>query len=64
MRREQTMANWRAWEIGRKTIFESHEFDGHCKFEGIITKVCDDHLVMEGNGMTFWIDDDTAYMFR
>ena len=55
--------NWRNWKIGRPTIYETHEFDGDCSFKGTITKIEDDHALMEADGMRLWIDDDTQYMF-
>ena len=56
--------DWRNWKIGRKTIYEGHEFDGDFHFEGVITEVHDDHLICETDGMHLWIDDDTVHNFK
>lgn len=56
--------DWRNWKIGRKTIYEGHEFDGNFHFEGVITEVHDDHLICEADGMHLWIDDDTVHNFK
>ena len=55
--------NWRNWKIGRKAVYEIHEFDGKSYAEGVITEVHEDHLICEAEGMELWIDDDTAFMF-
>lgn len=57
------ISDWRNWQIGRKTVYKTHEFDGSSHAEGIITEVYKDHLICESEGMYLWIDDDTASMF-
>ena len=56
--------NWRNWEIGRPTIFETHEFDGDNLVSGIISEIHPDHAILNADGMNLWIDDDSQYMFR
>ena len=56
--------DWRNWSVGRKTIFEVHDFDGNSIVSGEITVIDSDHAIMETDGMRLWIDDDTLYMFR
>lgn len=60
----QKAKDWRNWFIGRKTIFEVHDFDGDSITVGRITSVHSDHAIMEADGMHLWIDDDTIFMFR
>ena len=33
------ISDWRNWKVGRKTVYETHEFDGSSRVEGIITEV-------------------------
>lgn len=51
------ISDWRNWKAGRKTVFQTDEFDGCSRIEGIITEVYEDHL------LHLWVDDDTAYQF-
>lgn len=60
----QKTKDWRNWSVGRKTIFEVHDFDGDNIIIGEITSVHSDHAIMEADGMHIWIDDDTIYMFH
>ena len=57
------ISDWRNWKVGRKTFYETHEFDGNSRTEGIVTEIHKDHLICEADGMHLWIDNDTAYMF-
>ena len=50
-------------EKGRKTTYRGEEFDGSFQIEGRITKVHEDHLICEADGMSLWVDDDTAELF-
>lgn len=56
--------DWRTWEVGRYTVYEWDEFDGHGSSRGLITEKYEDHLIMESEGMQLWIDDCFADMFR
>lgn len=56
--------DWRNWDIGRVTIYETHEFDGDIITQGIITEVHSDHAILTASDMHLWIDDDTQFMFR
>lgn len=56
--------DWRSWEKGRKAVFEGNDFDGKFYFEGVVTEVFSDHLIVEAEGMTLWVDDDTVKDFR
>ena len=56
--------NWRNWNVGRITIYETHEFDGDSITQGVITEVHSDHAILTADGMHLWIDDDTQFMFR
>lgn len=56
--------DWRTWEVGRYTVYEWDEFDGHGSSRGLITEKYEDHLIMESEGMRLWIDDCFADMFR
>lgn len=56
--------DWRNWDIGRVTIYETHEFDGDSITQGIITEVHSDHAILTASDMHLWIDDDTQFMFR
>lgn len=56
--------DWRSWDVGRYTVYEWNEFDGHGSSRGLITEKYDDHLIMESEGMQLWIDDCFADMFR
>lgn len=60
----QKIKDWRNWSVGRKTIFEVHDFDGDSITSGKITSVHSDHAIMEADSMHLWIDDDTIFMFR
>lgn len=55
--------DWRSWEVGRKTVFEGKDFDGKFHFEGVVTEVFSDHLIVEADGMTLWVDDNTVKDF-
>lgn len=57
------ISDWRNWKAGRKTVFQTDEFDGCSRIEGVITEVCEDHLICEADGLHLWIDDDTVYQF-
>ena len=56
--------DWRNWNIGRVTIYETHEFDGDSITQGIITEIYFDHAILTADDMHLWIDDDTQFMFR
>ncbi|WP_033164720.1 hypothetical protein [Clostridium sp. KNHs205] len=56
--------NWRNWNVGRVTIYETYEFDGDSITQGILTEVHSDHAILTADGMHLWIDDDTQFMFR
>lgn len=56
--------DWRNWDIGRVTIYETHEFDGDSITQGIITEIHLDHAILTADDMHIWIDDDTQFMFR
>lgn len=56
--------DWRNWQVGRKTVWETHEFDGDSICEGVLTEKHEDHAIVEADGMRLWLDDDFAYMFR
>jgi hypothetical protein len=56
--------DWRNWPVGRKTVWETHEFDGDSVIEGVLTEKHEDHAIVEADGMRLWLDDDFAYMFR
>lgn len=58
------MKDWRSWRKGRKTTYRGEEFDGSFQIEGRITEVHEDHLICEADGMSLWVDDDTAELFR
>jgi hypothetical protein len=55
---------WKNWNVGRVTIYETHEFDGDTIIQGIITEVHSDHAILTADDMHLWIDDDTQFMFR
>lgn len=55
--------DWRNWKVGRKTVWETHEFDGDSRHEGILTEKHEDHAIVEADGMQLWLDDDFLYMF-
>lgn len=56
--------DWRNWDIGRVTIYETHEFDGDSITQGIISEIHLDHAILTADDMHIWIDDDTQFMFR
>lgn len=56
--------DWRNWQVGRNTVWESHEFDGNSIVTGILTEKHEDHAIVEADGMRLWVDDDMLYMFR
>lgn len=56
--------DWRNCNIGRVTIYETHEFDGDSITQGIITEIYSDHAILTADDMYLWIDDDTQFMFR
>lgn len=55
--------DWRNWEVGRKTVWETHEFDGDSRCEGILTEKYEDHAIVDADGMQLWLDDDFLHMF-
>ena len=57
------MTDWRTWKKGRKTTYAWDEFDGAGSLEGTVTEVHEDHLIVEADGMSLWLDDDNAEMF-
>ena len=52
------------YEIGDKLEFYGEEFDGKFCIPCVVTEVHDDHCIAKGDGMTLWIDDGNAYLFR
>lgn len=59
------MKDWKTLKPGDPVIMKSNDFDGIATISGLITEVCADHAIMRSeDGITLWIDNDTADMFR
>lgn len=39
------------------------EFDGHCEYDGIVTEIHADHIIVQADGMNLWCDDFNDDMF-
>lgn len=57
------MKDWRTLKAGQKVRYEYHDFDDHGTVECTVKNVFFDHAIAKGNGMNFFIDDDTQLMF-
>ena len=57
---------WRSWELGDKVFWDVTEFSdgGRVFYEGRVTQIDEDHLIVEADGMHLWVDDDTADQFH
>lgn len=59
------MRNWRGLKIGDKVRFIWDDFDGHGEKICVVIEVTRDRVLAKpADEPPYWIDDDTAYMFR
>ena len=57
--------NWRTLNIGDKVKVIDEEDPKRIFAIVVVTKICDDHVMAaESDGIAYWIDDDTASLFR
>lgn len=58
------MKDWRSLKIGEKVHIHTDEFDGITDFDGVVTEVHPDHVIMlDEIGVRNWIDDMTEELF-
>ena len=55
--------NWKNWKIGDKIKWSTNDFDGKTETIGVLTKMDEDHAIVEADGMHLWVDDDTCENF-
>ena len=56
--------NWRKLKVGQKVAWMGEEWSKVIFCIGVVTKVFDDHAIVEAEGMTLWVDDITGELFR
>ena len=58
------MVDYRTLTVGEKLTYVANDFDGTSTLNVTVTAVEDDHAIAEIDGVSMWIDDDTAYKFN